>query len=83
MRAMIEPIAAALIDAPIPRSSNRVRRPSWSIAHSATCSTPTERGRIISKESTSTCWMSRPPPRLAGEEAVPMRSWASSWAAMR
>ena len=50
MRAMIEPIAAARNDAPMPSSSSRVRRPSWSIAHSPTCSTPTERGRSSSRE---------------------------------
>ena len=34
----------------MPSSSRRVRRPSWSIAHRARCSTPTERGRSSSRE---------------------------------
>ena len=71
MRAMIEPTAAALIDAPIPSSSNSVRSPSCSIAHNPTCSTPTERGRISSRESTSTCWTSRA--WLADEAGVTVR----------
>ena len=60
MRAMMEPRAAALIDAPIPSTSNSVRSPSCCIAHNRTCSTPTERGRISSRESASACWTLRP-----------------------
>ncbi len=71
MRAMIEPTAAALIDAPIPSCSNSVRSPSCSIAHNPTCSTPTERGRSISRDPTSTCWTSRPrPANEAGANAL-------------
>ena len=55
MRATIEPMAAARSDGPIPNSCRHERSPSRSIAHSPTCSTPTERGRVSSRESTSTC----------------------------
>ena len=51
----IEPMAAARSDGPIPSSCSHVRSPSWSIAHSPPRSTPTERGRMSSRESTSTC----------------------------
>ena len=77
MRAMIEAMAAARSGPLKPSCSRNSPSPSCSIAHSPTCSTPTERGRTISRESTSTLCIS-PPGRPAPSPERP-----TSCAAMR
>ena len=63
MRAITLAMASARCVPLKPSRSSKASRPSRSMAHSPTCSTPTERGRISSREPTSTvCRSGRPVP---------------------
>jgi hypothetical protein len=54
MRPMIDPTIAARNGPEIPKPTSSSVNPTTCIAHSPTCSTPTVRGRVSSRESTST-----------------------------
>ncbi len=77
MRATTEPSAASRSAALTPSDSSRAGRPSSPGAHSAACSTPTERGRASARLSTATA---STPPAASSAGAAPR---ASSCAAMR
>ena len=69
MRATTEPSAASRSAALTPSDSSRAGRPSSPSAHSAACSTPTERGRASARLSTATA--STPPAASSAGAAPP------------
>ena len=66
IRPMIDPTATARCRPLNPSPSSNPLRPSLSIAHNPTCSTPTVRGRANSSDSTSTVCRSVPPAATSG-----------------